>query len=369
MERPGLTALQIKLSDSRNIALLGRHGTTNANPILHPPKLITIARFKLHRKRWEPQIERILPPNQTTSFTPTLGKLSTSFLLESSEGFSLISSMLVKLSVLSVTLLLAMISGAQSSTNVITAEIPINAPITSEAALNIISWSVFPVVTDKGRGTGFFHRSGNVITAQHVISNATVIIVRTPAGDVRIHSEKVKSSEEMDLALLIPETPIKGEPLPLSTNVSLKVGSSVITWGYPGGYTGAKPLLCAGVLGGVARAPNGLPTLVVNAAFNAGNSGGPLLDANDGSVAGVVISKMAPLPVHIQNIFTVLKNQGGGIGGGASVRMPDGRLLKMQHELIAEVLEFLRSQTQLVVGYAVNTANLRIFLEARGIDP
>ena len=124
-----------------------------------------------------------------------------------------------------------------------------------------------------------------------------------------------------------------------------------------------------GFLSGVDRIP-GTSTLrwVVNAAFNSGNSGGPVLTVDDGAVVGVVSSKLAPIPPLIEGALEALGNQGSGFRYTRT--MPDGTTVTISEgQLVAEVLNYLRSQTQLVLGHAVTSEDLRAFLKANKIEP
>lgn len=110
------------------------------------------------------------------------------------------------------------------------------------------------------------------------------------------------------------------------------------------------------------------PRWVINAAFNSGNSGGPLLRLEDGTVIGVVASKLAPIPPGIASILGALSQQKSGFR--YTLNKPDGSQEHFSEgQLVAEVLQFLRSQTQLVVGHAVGLEDLRHFLETNGINP
>ena len=139
------------------------------------------------------------------------------------------------------------------------------------------------------------------------------------------------------------------------------------TWGYPGGYSGADPLLTVGYLSGHEQV-NGRERYVVNAAFNAGNSGGPLLQLETGAVIGVVASKLAPLPNHVRTILEKMAQQKSGMQW--TYTLPDGTQRNVSEaQIIAEVLQFLRSQTQLVVGHCVTLDNLKAYLTSQRLPP
>jgi S1-C subfamily serine protease len=256
--------------------------------------------------------------------------------------------------------------------------LPVAAPMTTDSAgssadqVRAAVVRVFCRATALG-GTGFLHRSGHVITAAHVVEgcpHAELRIITAETIEAAVSS--VRSDVALDLALVEPRPSLSGTPLKIAGASSPKLGSFLITWGYPGGYTGADPLLSAGYLSGIQEfRPTGGPVIrrwVVNAAFNGGNSGGPLISVDDGAVIGVVSSKLAPLPAHIGVILDHLSHQKTGITSEAT--MPDGRKITVtEGQLVGEVLKYLRSQVQLVIGYAVTTADLQSFLKANGVQP
>ena len=156
----------------------------------------------------------------------------------------------------------------------------------------------------------------------------------------------------MDLALLTPTiADFVKAPLLLFSGDSLDVGTQVTTWGFPEGYTGTLPLLSVGYLAGPVDV-GGVRKWAVNGAFNAGNSGGPLLETNGAYVIGVISSKYAPMPKDLE-----LELEGLGKKGSSETKS------------IARILQHFRRQTQLVLGFATVTGDLREFLRKRGVEP
>lgn len=224
-------------------------------------------------------------------------------------------------------------------------------------------------------GTGFLHKSGKVITAAHVIQNcpASGIAIVNISGNV-YQVSSISQDVALDLAILSPKTKIIGsEALPISSSDQYAIGSQVSTWGFPAGYQGLAPLLSSGYLSGTDKValPKGtepVSQLIVNAAFNSGNSGGPLIEIENGTVIGVVSSKLAPLPDHIEQALSVLKENKGITQFTRKNR--DGSEEKLSTDnVVEEVLQYLRSQTQLVIGFAVAPGDLRTFLKKNGIEP
>jgi hypothetical protein len=107
---------------------------------------------------------------------------------------------------------------------------------------------------------------------------------------------------------------------------------------------------------------------IVNAAFNSGNSGGPLIHIETGHVIGVVSSKLAPLSESSQSILTILEKQKYGMQYGLS--RPDGTEGRISEaQLVGMVLKELRQQVQLVIGMAATAEGLWDFLTKNGVTP
>jgi S1-C subfamily serine protease len=140
-------------------------------------------------------------------------------------------------------------------------------------------------------GSGFIvDQEGTVVTAAHVVDEASAVKVILQDGTVR-SAEVLGVDDATDIAVIRfdPEG-IELQPLELGDSASLKVGATVAAIGAPFEYAWS---FSTGIVSGLDRtieAPNGFTVshaIQTDAAVNPGNSGGPLLDA-DGDVIGVV---------------------------------------------------------------------------------
>lgn len=255
-------------------------------------------------------------------------------------------------------------------------ESPADAPITPESAGRggIVAVRSVVRITCSGwgpSGTGFVHKSGRVITAAHVVADCPGAAV-VGAENRPVKVKNVAVDAERDLALLTLETPLSAEALPLAADKSLPIGLQVSTWGFPFGYGGSAPLLSVGYLSGVdyrrTRSGKTVREWVVNASFNLGNSGGPLIDIADGKVIGVVSSKLSPMPAVVEGALETLSKSDAGVVH--VVTLPDGKKENVSEgRMVALVLRYLRDQVQLAVGKVVTVGDLRAFLASQGIDP
>lgn len=254
--------------------------------------------------------------------------------------------------------------------------VPTSAPIDTDSAGRLGDIATHAVIRllclERNEvGTGFLHKSGNLITADHVVRGCAKPQMVLPNGtlaDVTI----IATDQDHDLALVKPGTPINMKPLEIAQTDDFKIGTQVSTWGFPGGYNGLSPMLSVGYLAGIDAYKTGTGKIirkwVVNAAFNGGNSGGPLIHIETGVVFGVVSSKLAPITQETAQILALLEKQNSGFTYTGTTA--DGKQITLtEGQLIGKVLNELRSQVQLVIGQAVLREDLIAFLKANKIDP
>lgn len=236
--------------------------------------------------------------------------------------------------------------------------------------------SVFRVVDRHAgsMGTGFLHKSGNIITADHVVPSEFKPNILLSDGS-HFRSRVIARDKGLDIAILAPSGTFPGTslftPLEIAKSSAINIGTQVSTWGFPGGYPGTLPMLSTGVLSAVINqhvaSDRNIQQWVVNAAFNSGNSGGPLLHIETGHVIGVVSSKLAPIsPMSVAMLDALEKNRSGFTYSGQS---PNGPVHLNETQIIARIIQELRSQVQLVIGMAVFLDDLRAFLEKNNIEP
>lgn len=131
-------------------------------------------------------------------------------------------------------------------------------------------------------------------------------------------------------------------------------------------------MLSAGILSGQdgVQTASGkiIAQFVVNAAFNSGNSGGPLIHIESGEVIGVVVSKLAQISPSTMSALKALQTTSSGFT--YNVTAPNGTTSQLvEGQVIAMVLDDLRKQVQLVIGRAGMIGDLRAFLTANNITP
>ena len=182
-------------------------------------------------------------------------------------------------------------------------------PAFSEGAYRVVQPSLVLIETkeratsanprmDGGLGSGVVvNRRGDILTALHVVEDATAIEV-TFADGTKSDAEIVSSDPDNDIAVVRASRP-PAAPVPaiLGNPAAAQPGSEAYAVGSPFGLGGS---ISAGVISAVDRTfkpRNGDRVLTgliqIDAAVNPGNSGGPLID-RDGRVIGIVTALINP---------------------------------------------------------------------------
>jgi hypothetical protein len=232
--------------------------------------------------------------------------------------------------------------------------------------------SVLLIICPKSRskGSAFLLESGAVVTAAHVVAGTRPRdIVGVNAGGDHVAFSKVVVDDRSDLALL---RPTSWEPggLTLATGPEPDLGAPLWAWGFPFGYLGPKPLLTVGYVAGYKTVTAGrrrVRHLVVNGAFNMGNSGGPVCEPAGMSVVGVVVNKQVPRDPFVESALAALAQQKAGPQFTAV--NPRGLSKQMaESELVAEIFSYYGSYLQVMLGEAIALRELRRFLAAHEPD-
>ncbi len=178
----------------------------------------------------------------------------------------------------------------------------------------------------RGLGSGFIiSEDGYILTNDHVAGNATKISVTLTSGET-VNAELIGSDPTSDVALL----KIDKDGLPFvkfGNSDNVIIGEWVIALGNPFGLfeINDKPTVTVGVISAANMKVNADGRRVyknmiqTDASINAGNSGGPLIDAN-GNVIGMNTI-----------IFTGNQFSSGSIGVGFAISI--NRVTKIVEEL------------------------------------
>ncbi|HEV7268429.1 MAG TPA: trypsin-like peptidase domain-containing protein [Falsiroseomonas sp.] len=145
----------------------------------------------------------------------------------------------------------------------------------------------------QGAGSGFvLDPAGLVVTANHVVGNASRVVVSLQNGDE--YTARVVGSDELtDLALLRVEARAPLPALPWGASGAVRIGQWVLAAGNPFGLGGT---VTSGILSARGRDIGAGPFddfLQTDAPINPGNSGGPLFNTA-GEVIGINTAIYSP---------------------------------------------------------------------------
>ena len=168
------------------------------------------------------------------------------------------------------------------------------ATLTVPAIYQRVAPSVVAIQAGRGFGTGIVVADdGTIITANHVIADASAIVV-TYADGTLTRATVLSSNKQTDIALLTPAR-LPQIVVPAALGGTADVGTPVVAIGNPLGLTDS---VSAGVVSGLNRSADtdtgkrsGL--IQFDASVNPGSSGGPLLDGR-GMVIGIVVALAEP---------------------------------------------------------------------------
>jgi hypothetical protein len=105
--------------------------------------------------------------------------------------------------------------------------------------------------------------------------------------------------------------------------------------------------------------------LVLNAAVNPGNSGGPLISP-EGTIVGVIVAKRTLLLPA--GLASVLKALSGNKWGQQFTGTEDGKQVSYsESQLTAALLDYYRQMSQVYIGEAIASSELTGFLDEKKI--
>ncbi len=178
------------------------------------------------------------------------------------------------------------------------------APTTIQEVVDKVSSSVVEITTEtvqtsnylgqyitQGAGSGVIvSEDGYIITNNHVIEDASTIIVKTTDG-TEYEATLIGTDSTADVALIkIDATGLN--PVTFADSDEIAVGQTAIAIGNPLGSLGGT--VTTGIVSALDRTitldGKQMNLLQTNAAINPGNSGGGLFDAN-GNLIGMVVAK------------------------------------------------------------------------------
>ncbi len=211
-----------------------------------------------------------------------------------------------------------------------------------------------------GFGSGFLLDKGIMVTNLHVVATCSEqTLVEISTANKHVKFSRIIRDAGRDLAVLLPAEKLSNG-LKLAAKDGPAPGTTVSTWGYPFGYNGISPLLSVGYVSGYREDTSNCKAvkhIVVNGAFNHGNSGGPLMISRDNEVIRVVVLTFNFYPRGIKQIIDNLSNEKYGLMW--TVTNPDGSKQDVSEaKITAMVLNEFYEKTQVMIGEAISGSEL-----------
>jgi hypothetical protein len=107
--------------------------------------------------------------------------------------------------------------------------------------------------------------------------------------------------------------------------------------------------------------------IVVNGAFNPGNSGGPLLISGTDKLIGVVVSKHTPITPFLFSALNALADNKSGIVFTTTDEKGNKKDF-VESQIVAEFLKYFRQLTQVMIGEAIEKSEVIDFLRENSIE-
>lgn len=222
-------------------------------------------------------------------------------------------------------------------------------------------------------GTAFLHKSGRILTAEHVIRDCPIekIILKDSNGTT-ITVSATASDPELDIALLTPSSPISATALELDQDPTINLGIITASWGFPLAHSGKRPLVCIGNVAGTdaeeVKPEKFIVRLVLSTALNSGASGGPVVDAYTGRVVGIAKNKTIPWPEDMRICLAGLEKCDSGqkyeeaLSNGTVVQ-------RTEAQIVHRLLTHIKNESQINLGHAVCIRDVHRFLREQGVTP
>ena len=166
-------------------------------------------------------------------------------------------------------------------------------------------------------GTSFVAAEGRLLTNNHVVDGCRRMVARNAQG-IEQTAQVIATDRERDLALLTVPAGF-GPPLAFRTAPEVKLGESVVTFGFPlFGLLSSGPTLTTGSISAMSGLKDNQADYQISAPVQPGNSGGPLFDTR-GNVIGIVVAKLNAARVAEMTDGDIPQNVNFAVKGGPTL--------------------------------------------------
>jgi S1-C subfamily serine protease len=195
-------------------------------------------------------------------------------------------------------------------------------------------------------GTGFAITSnGFIVTAYHVVENATNIQVRFPSGRW-VLAKPLKLSRTTDIAILKTDVTTSAH-LYLADMTRVKQGQRVFTLGYPvPGVLGEQVKYTEGVISSLSGLQGEDSLMQITVPVQPGNSGGPLVN-EAGEVVGIITSSAA-ITAFFRITGTLPQNVNWAVKGNYILSLLNDKPKVENRDQPPDIVEMVKSAVVLI---------------------
>ena len=187
-------------------------------------------------------------------------------------------------------------------------------------------------------GTAFFiDKKGHLITNFHVIDNCGENL-KAICDKEEKKCRVIAIDKSLDLALL--KVNFKNENYVQIDDKTLSKMQPIIAAGYPALHLSDDLKLTSGIISSLKGFNNNSALIQIDAALNSGNSGGPIIDKEDGNLAAVAVARMEGS--HYQSInYGIKSSRVKEFIESNNIRIPEKKIRskKIKRKEIADNLE------------------------------
>jgi serine protease Do len=167
-------------------------------------------------------------------------------------------------------------------------------------------------------GSGFIvDKKGYIATADHVVLNASnAQVITTFTFPQTIGAKVINRDAKLDIALLKIDYDKELETVPIGDSSTVEAGNEIAIMGFPFGvklWGIFVPAIHHGLVSCIVTLPNKINIFQLDIMANPGNSGGPLILKDNGSVIGIFNKIWTDKPIGDAITF-----------GGKSITVPTG---------------------------------------------
>jgi S1-C subfamily serine protease len=221
-----------------------------------------------------------------------------------------------------------------------------NDPELSRPKLKKADTVIGRTVPSESTGTGFaISSNGFIVTAYHVVENATNIQVRFPSGRW-VLAKPLKLSRTTDIAILKTDVTTSAH-LYLADMTRVKQRQRVFTLGYPvSGVLGEEVKYTEGVISSLSGLQGEDSLMQITVPVQPGNSGGPLV--NEAGEVVCIITSSAAISAFFRLTGTLPQNVNWAVKGNYILSLLNDKPKVENRDQPPDIVEMVKSAVVLI---------------------